>query len=1128
MHDCQETDDATALLADTALLLADEVLAGVDWTPRDETGVPVEVLRTAMLVAQLHRQRGRHDPERHTGEVRSAAEVMLTALALTPDGPDPLLLNQYRAAYGGIPDTQVLALARHAVGMRVLEHAERVNDTDAVRRALVLLHGALAVATPEHPHLAALHSNRGSAHWALFERTGDRRALDAAVADFARAAGAPAGSVRPAAAPHGGKDRAALLSNLGASLSARFEISGGSTADLETVVHVQRLALRATAHDDPDRALYQSNLGSSLITRFEHTGDAGSLAEAVSLLADSLQAPSVNGPEQANRQGNMARALVRHFEQTADTDALRAALDHMTQAVAATPRDHPDWPLRLGNLAAVCLRVFDRTKDDTALELAEDALQEALSHPHRLRRAHLDTLGTLHQRRYDVKGGSEHVRNAVAAYEEALALTPAGHPGRPGALSNLGNALIGRYRADRDPSDLDRAVSLLREAVRGPTEDPDRCRYLTNLGAAHEERAKLATPHAGRSTSKGFAARAGDFASGAPAPHAGRSTPAGRSSRVAGFPTDGAPPPALRPAPAGQAIRERERALAAYAAAAGVATAPVLGRARAALYRGRLAASVDPRRVDALDGYRHAVGMLETLAWFGLARMDQERLLREFSGAAAEAAACAITQGRPDSALELLEQGRGVLLAQAVGGRSGHELLDQTQPALARRLRRLQSVLERRTFDWREPAEPSAPAFAQLMARCSTAAAERETLLKRIRRIPGLEKFLLPPDATELRAAAEQGPVVVVNVSRLRCDALIVTTGGVRCVPLPGLTRDRLHTVARTHLRLVAALRRPSTPRQRMAAAETLRETLAWLWSAVAEPVLTDLGLGHRNDDWPRLWWCPTGPLALLPLHAAQHYDTARLHDTGVTDRVISSYTPTLRSLIASREWPAGAEDSEDLEGPEGIRSLLTVCVPRVPGRPPLRHAAREVRAVRAAQPPGLKGRSVVLAGRRATLARVTAELHQHRGLLFVGHSAQSPNDPGRAALHTQDGPLTMREIAALRLRTADFAYLSSCESALGDLTLPDEALSLAGALQISGFRQIVASLWSVLDVSAPEITGGFFARWSATSPATAAACTGAAPASGENPATALHAVLRSARLTNSLLVWAGYCHTGC
>jgi hypothetical protein len=1053
LRDCAEPGDAADLLGDPALRLADEALAHVDWTPRTEPGVAVDALRTAALVALLHQRRGQQDPGRKTDELRSAGEVMLTAMALAPEGSDPHLSDKYRTLYGNVPEEHVLALARHAVGMRVLAHAERTSDPDPVRRALVLLHGALTVASDDHPHLAALHSNRGSAHSALFECTGDLRDLDAAVEDFARAAGAPPGGVHPAPAPHGGKDHAAFLGNLGASLAMRFDISG-DTADLDAAVDVQRQALRAVGRDDQDRALQLSNLGTSLTTRFEHTGDTRSLAEALRLLSTSVRTTPPEEPDRAARRGNLARALVRHFEQTADTDALRAALDQMTEAVAETPEDHPDRPLRLGNLAGVCLRTFDRTRDTSALNMADDALQEALRRPHRLRRAHLANAGTVRQRRFDVGGDPRCARAAVAAYEEGLALTPIGHPDRPGALSNLANALLGRHRAGASAADLDRAVGLLREAVRVPSEEPDRCRYLTNLGAVHEERAKF---------------RATDPRSMA---------------------------------------RERERALAAYATAAGTRTAPTLGRARAAQHRGRLAAATDPRRTDALDGYRDAIGLLETLAWFGLGRTDQERLLREFSGAAGDAAACAVAQGRNELAVELLEQGRGVLLAQAVGGRTGHDLLHRNHPALARRLHRLQGILDRRTFDWREPREPSAFAVARSMARSSAVAAEREALLAEIRRLPGLERFLLPPDGTDLRAAAEQGPVVVVNVSRLRCDALVVTLGEVRCVPLPELTWDRLRRAAGAQLRLVAQLRRPGTPPQRTAAVDTLREMLAWLWATVARPVLADLGLERRDHAWPRLWWCPTGLLALLPLHAAQYYDAALLRDTGVADHAISSYTPTLRSLIASREpLPGLATTARE------VPPLLTVCVPRVPGRPPLRHAEREVRVVREAHP---SAASRVLVGGGATVSRVKSELHAHRRLLFVGHSAQNPQDPGRTALFAQDGPLTMREIAALRLRTAELAFLSSCESALGDVNLPDEAISLAGALQIAGFRHVVASLWSVVDAGAPEITGAFFARQTPS------------PPGGEDPATALHAVLRTARSHTSPLIWAGYCHTGC
>ena len=48
----------------------------------------------------------------------------------------------------------------------------------------------------------------------------------------------------------------------------------------------------------------------------------------------------------------------------------------------------------------------------------------------------------------------------------------------------------------------------------------------------------------------------------------------------------------------------------------------------------------------------------------------------------------------------------------------------------------------------------------------------------------------------------------------------------------------------------------------------------------------------------PRIWWCPTGPLAFLPIHAAGIYATSIL-EAGPTlsDFAISSYIPNVRAL---------------------------------------------------------------------------------------------------------------------------------------------------------------------------------------------------------------------------------------
>ena len=85
-------------------------------------------------------------------------------------------------------------------------------------------------------------------------------------------------------------------------------------------------------------------------------------------------------------------------------------------------------------------------------------------------------------------------------------------------------------------------------------------------------------------------------------------------------------------------------------------------------------------------------------------------------------------------------------------------------------------------------------------------------------------------------------------------------------------------------------------------------DVLTWLWDVIAEPVLAALGYTRAlesNDLWPRVWSCPTGPLTVLPVHAAGHHPrlrTATRNTECVLDRVISSYTPTLTALARAHE----------------------------------------------------------------------------------------------------------------------------------------------------------------------------------------------------------------------------------
>lgn len=65
---------------------------------------------------------------------------------------------------------------------------------------------------------------------------------------------------------------------------------------------------------------------------------------------------------------------------------------------------------------------------------------------------------------------------------------------------------------------------------------------------------------------------------------------------------------------------------------------------------------------------------------------------------------------------------------------------------------------------------------------------------------PGVRGLPATAALDSLLPAASRGPVVVVNVSRRRCDAVIVTEEGVRNRALPDLTLERATEWANTYL----------------------------------------------------------------------------------------------------------------------------------------------------------------------------------------------------------------------------------------------------------------------------------------------------------------------------------------
>lgn len=351
------------------------------------------------------------------------------------------------------------------------------------------------------------------------------------------------------------------------------------------------------------------------------------------------------------------------------------------------------------------------------------------------------------------------------------------------------------------------------------------------------------------------------------------------------------------------------------------------------------------------------------------------------------------------------------------------------------------------------------------------AAARRwDELVGEIRSKPDFEEFLKPPSAEQLLEAASDGPVVVVNVSQWRCDAIIIRPDGVEPVPLPftfAEAEDRLQR----HLRVLAAFE-DSADAARAAAARRdadgqdltlvraaqraanvqmemtlqldrdLDELLAWLWDAVVEPVLGRLPDIPAQGPLPRVWWCPTGPLGMLPIHAA-----GRGQDW-LMDRVVSSYTPTLRSLLHARRPRQRAADRQlliasALAGGLGDDTDLLARLERT--------------------------KVTVLHPQNATVSAVSDALTVSDWVHFHCHADQHLSNPAMGAIQLTDGQLRVFDIAALPL-AGECAVLSACKTARGGVNLPDESISIAAALHHAGFRHVIGSLWDLSQDFAAEI----------------------------------------------------------
>ncbi|KAF8545708.1 hypothetical protein OG21DRAFT_1534317 [Imleria badia] len=242
----------------------------------------------------------------------------------------------------------------------------------------------------------------------------------------------------------------------------------------------------------------------------------------------------------------------------------------------------------------------------------------------------------------------------------------------------------------------------------------------------------------------------------------------------------------------------------------------------------------------------------------------------------------------------------------------------------------------------------------------------------------------------------------------------------------------------------------------------TWESLLSTLWNGVVKPVLDALEFSTPRD-LSHIFWCPTGPFVFLPIHAAGLYGTQHSEPGHkLSDFVISSYVPTLFILTPSPNPPV--VPSDDL-------CLLAVRQPPSDGLPHLKGVAIELEHIREIIKNSPSTLTLLLESLSGTVEEVLDLMKEADWVHFACHGIQDDVNRTESGLCLVDGRhLKISDIIALSRPHGGLAFLSACQTVMGDKRLSDEAIHIAAGMLFAGYGGVVGTMWSISDELVPHV----------------------------------------------------------
>ncbi|KAJ3467957.1 hypothetical protein MRS44_005521 [Fusarium solani] len=797
-----------------------------------------------------------------------------------------------------------------------------------------------------------------------------------------------------------------LLATLAAQLGDKF-MATKDRVGIEEAIRVCREAVDATERDQADRINRLVFLAYLLNDKFMLVGEMDDLDEAISVAQQVIDETPEDHPQFLMGSTTLGHRLRDKFARTGTTPDLEKAIAASSQALEVMPDDHPDRSEQFGEISNLLASRYSRTG---AMEDLERAIQ--------MKPSFLQHLGGLLGLKSLRTGSLADLEEGIRVVGEAVAMPLSGDDNRGVVLNALGHLLASRYAVAGALADLNEAISLTRQAVDTPSNNQTvLSQRLGNLAVQLQQRFLRTKAAPDLEESSQLSKRAMEIL---PDDHPDQSRhqhdlgiklarkftitndmadleegiqcirlalermPHDHSNRAVylhslanGLIQKGSE--TFEPTDVDEwiAVTKEALSLTPYNHTDRGEQLYSLGACMSLL-------PINPDWKESLEAAKLVMGLLPRLTRRSLDNEDRQNSLGEIAGLASDAAAVAIQSEDVGAALDLLEQAQGLLGASLEDIRTDVLDLREAHPELAQNFERLKDELAR-TTDMNQTADELASRESQALRRYD-AGKEFDELVERIRQLPNFKDFLRAPGLTAMQSATDRGPIVIINASLIHCDAILIRQDRIQTISLPGLS---LHTIEEKVL-----IGDRGSP-----------QVLEWLWDTVAAPVLDALGFTQAlsdDDEWPHMWWIPTGLLRQFPPHAAG-YHRKRSAET-VIDRVMSSYGSSVKAILRGRERRVS---------PEGSINAVLVAMEQTPARSDLPFVGAEIKAVSSLC--ASMGLNVVEPDRRKQ--EVMTWLQSFH---FAGHGSTNQDDPLKRFLCLEDvrsDPLRVADLLNLNLK---------------------------------------------------------------------------------------------------------------